>query len=360
MLFPAAVFFIIGVNYIIKESYYSIYLIGVFGAGVLLCYIAFQPESVGIEVEAGYLNANWIGFYEILGSLFIGFMGAISFYWGFKTWRNAPFLIKKEALLFLAGVIIDGPITLILYLFYYLNPIFILYAYATTGLGSLMFCIAMVNEPKLLYILPFTVYRISVKDREGDPLFDYDWTLSSVHETLFTGFLNAVQLMSEDIMNVGGLLDIHLENGILILNESDVITVGLVSSKSSKLLRGLVLGFTNDFQMKFKKELFESCKEREKYDTAYELIEKYFSNFPYKIITSRKQPLLLTGKFAHIPAETVEKFKEIFADEKEYETILSEMQKSPLYINADFFSLYNEMQSEKELLNREKLKLLPD
>ncbi len=358
MLFPSAMFFAIGINYTIKETSNSPFLVIAVGLGVLYYYLAFQPGAVGIEIEGGYLNMNWMGLYELGGSFFIFFVGSASFYWGLKTWLNAPFLIKRNALIFFIGTIINGPLTLIIYLFYYWNPIYILFAYGTTGLGNLVVCLGILKEPKLLYILPFTVNRIVVRDQKGNPLFCHDWFRSSLSESIFTGFLNAVQLMSKEVINMGGLLDIKLEEGIIILYESELISVGLVSSKSSKLLRESVVGFSKEFQTNFEKELKESCIDREKYDSAYELIEKYFSNFPSKMITSKKQTLNLSGEYAKIPLELESAFKEIFLDEMEYNFIKTELQKSPINVSTEFFSLYNELENEMKEINSEDPKSL--
>ena len=360
MLFPSAVFFAIGINYTIKETSNSPFLIIVIGLGALFCYLAFQPGAVGFEFEGGYLNVNWIGLYELVGSLFIFFVGSASFYWGLKTWLNAPFLIKREALIFFIGTVINGPLTLIIYLFYYWNPIFILFAYATTGLGILILCLGIIKEPKLLYILPFTVNRLVVRDREGNPLFDHDWSRSNLTESIFPGFLNAVQLMSEEVINLGGLLDIKLEEGIFTLYESELISVGLVASKYSKLLRECVVQFTRDFEQKFKLKLKKQVKDMAQYEGAFELIEKYFSNFPYKNITSKKQPLLLAGKFAKIPLEIENKLSNIFTDEKEYQAIKTELLKSPLGLSSAFFTLYKDLKDETKRISEEESLYLND
>jgi hypothetical protein len=360
MLFPSAVFFAIGINYTIKETSNSPFLIIVIGLGILFCYLAFQPGAIGFEFEGGHLNVNWIGLYELVGSFFIFFVGSASFYWGLKTWLNAPFLIKREALISFMGTVISGPVTLILYLFYYWNPIFILFAYATTGLGILVFCLGILKEPKLLYILPFTVNRLVVRDREGNPLFDHDWSRSILNESIFTAFLNTVQLMSEEVINLGGLLDIKLEEGIFTLYESELISVGLVASKHSKLLRECVVQFTRDFEQKFKRELKKQVKDIVWYEGAFELIEKYFSNFPYKIIKSKKQPLLLAGKFAKIPLEIENKLNNIFTNKKEYEVIKTELLKSPLGLSSEFFTLYNDLIDETKCISEEKSRKLND
>ncbi|MCK4687544.1 MAG: hypothetical protein KAT66_05395 [Candidatus Lokiarchaeota archaeon] len=360
MLFPSAVFFAIGINYTIKETSNSPFLIIVIGLGVLYCYLAFQPGAIGFEYEGGHLNVNWIGLYELVGSIFIFFVGSASFYWGLKTWLNAPFLIKREALIFFLGTVINGPLTLIIYLFYYWNPIFILFAYATTGLGILILCLGILKEPKLLYILPFTVNRLVVRDREGNPLFDHDWSRSSLSESIFTGFLNTVQLMSEEVINKGGLLDINLEEGIFTLYESELISVGLVASKYSKLLRECVVQFTRDFEQKFERELKKQVKDIAQYEGAFELIEKYFSNFPYSIIKSKKQPLLLAGKFAKIALDIENKLNVIFTNEKEYQAIKTELLKSPVGLSSEFFTLYNDLIDEKKRISEEKSLFLND
>jgi len=197
-----------------------------------------------------------------------------------------------------------------------------------------------------------------VKDRKGQPLFDHDWSESSISESIFTGFINAVQLMSEDVMHIGGLLDINLEEGILILKESERITVGLVASKSSKLLRDSVISFSTEFEKMFDRELKRSIDDMSAYDSAYELIEKHFSNFPYKIIKNKKQPLLLSGKFLKIPLELDNKLRSILTDEKEYEATKAELLKSPLSILSGFLKSYNEMKDEKKQLSGEDMKYL--
>jgi hypothetical protein len=152
--------------------------------------------------------------------------------------------------------------------------------------------------------------------------------------------------MSEEVINMGGLMDIKLEEGILTLYESELISVGLVASKYSKLLRECVVQFTQDFEQKFERELKKQVKDITQYEGAFELIEKYFSNFPSHVISSRKQPLLLSSKYMKRVGEFDNKLKEMFPDEKDYENIRNELQKSPISLTPDFFSLYDELKDE--------------
>ena len=360
ILIPTTTFIIIGVNYTIKETIYSKGLLFIFGLGTLFAYLGTQPGAAEISLTAGYLRVDWQGFFNILAMLFTGIAVCYLFYWGIKTWKSAPFLIKKEASIFFLGILFICPLGLAFYVLYIFETTFILLSDFAILIGALIFIFAAVREPKLLYILPFTIYRIVVKDKEGQPLYDHDWSESNIREDIFTGFLNAVQLMSEDVMRIGGLLDIHLEDGILILKESKRITVGLVASKSSKLLRDTVVKFTRDFEEKFNHELKKSVKEISQYEGAFELIEKYFSNFPYKILKSKKQPLLLTGDYLKIPLELESKLRSIFKDEEEFKAIKAELIKSPLSFASDYIKLHDDLKDEMERISGEEVKYLDE
>lgn len=346
LLVPCLLFFIIGFNYTMKDSFYSIDLILVFGLGILYIYLALQPDVYLAVMEEGYPTIIWTGLFNILGVILQFLLFFYIFYWGLKTWKNAPFLIKKEASLFFFGIILGGPIHFIIYIFAYWIPNLILLADIIGAIAAFIFIIAIIREPKLLYILPYTIHRILVKDRGGYPLFDHDWSESDISETLFTGFINAVQTMSEEIMHIGGLLDINLQEGILIVHDSEYITVGLVASKSSKLLNDSLRNFSLDFEVMFAKLLKKTCRDMSEYESAYLLIEKHFSNFPYRIIPTRQHTLLLSGKYLEIPFELDNKLNTIFTDEGEYENMKSELSKAPIGVFPEFLDLYNELKEE--------------
>ena len=102
----------------------------------------------------------------------------------------------------------------------------------------------------------------------------------------------------------------------------------------------------------------KQVKDIAQYEGAFELIEKYFSNFPYKNIKSKKQPLLLAGKFAKIPLEIENKLNNIFTDEKEYRAIKIELLKSPLGLSSEFFTLYNDLLDETKRISEEKVQYM--
>jgi len=351
------IFFLIGISHTMKESLKSIGLMVVVILLALLLYLTFQSEVAVIVVEAGYITTKIIGFYSIIGDVLFSIAFIYIFYWGIKTYRNAPFLIKTEATIFFCGIILSSIISLTVNMFYYINPIFILITDLIFSVGIFIFTYSIIKEPKLLYILPFEINRIIVKDRDGFPLFDHDWSESKINDSMFTGFINAVQLMSEEVIHKGGLLDIILTDGILMLRESEFITVGLVASKSSKLLRNSLVNFANDFEDQFKNLLKVSCRDIEKYDGAYELLDNYFSNFPSKLISSKSDPLYLIAKYKEIPPELENKLKSIATDEYDYEKIKEEIKKFPDCVPLHFMEFYEDI---KERLGFKDENELPD
>ncbi|MFO7795488.1 MAG: hypothetical protein ACQERB_05870 [Promethearchaeati archaeon] len=358
LLFPLAIFAVMAVNYILKDTYFSFVLFILFATGPVLILLSIQSDSIILVTEDIYIYYTTINWALISELFFIGVFGIYFFYWGLKTYLNAPFLIKREALIFFIGVLMGSVITVSLNALVVFLRYILIVALIIGIFGIIVVLVSVEKEPKLLYILPFIVYRISVKDQEGFPLYDHDWSDSSINEILFTGFINAVQHMSKEVMDIGGLLDINMEKGIMVLNHSKFITVGLVASKSSKLLRDSLTKFTREFEIKFESELKNSIRDMNAYKGAYELIDKYFSNFPYRIFKSRKQKLLLSGKFTQIPKELDERIKTVFPNEKEYEFIKSELLKVPLYTYSEFEALYNELKEEMKQISKDESKYL--
>ncbi len=73
--------------------------------------------------------------------------------------------------------------------------------------------------------MPYIVYRIAVRDNKGNPLYDHDWTDMNITETVFSGFLNTIEIVSEEVMHLERILDINLNEGILLVTRYEYITV---------------------------------------------------------------------------------------------------------------------------------------
>jgi len=345
ILFPITVFFVIGVNYIVREKPNTLALVITCCLGVILCVNAYLPDAVIIEFEDKFLMINLDGWFKVIADTFQVIIVGIIGYWGIITWSNAPFLIKKEANIFLIGtscIVIRVLINLLVNI----HPLWILGVHVVFALGIIILTLVITNEPKILFIFPFTLYRIIVRDKEGYPLFDHDWSQSKISEKVFTGFLNAIQLMSTEVINLGGLLDIDLKEGNLMIHESHYISVGLVSSKTSKFLRNTLSNFTEDFEKLFEKKLVKEIKEPKEYEAAYLLIDKYFANFPIRLIKAKKDDILLESNYLEIPKQLEQKLESITINEEELNLLKSELHKAPTGFTSEFFKLYDKLTRE--------------
>ena len=342
MFIGTAVFITIAINYIMKDRIYSTSLLIIIILSSLIVFLAFQTPVVSIVVVSGFYTTEATGYFFLFSELLAAFTLLNMFYWGIKTFLYSPPFIKKEATIFFFGTTLMSIVTLFIYYLYFFFPIFLIIYPLVSSLGISTFMIAIIKEPKLLYILPFEINRILVKDREGFPLFDHDWSDSTISDNIFSGFINAVQIMSEEVINKGGILDIILSDGILILRESEFITLGLIASKPSKLLRESLINFSDEFESNFMRLLKSKCREMDKYDDAYLLLEKYFSNFPSKLVSDKDNPLYLTLKYKGLTPELENKMKEIFANEQEYEEMKKEILTYPEAATWHFLKFYEE------------------
>ncbi len=244
-----------------------------------------------------------------------------------------------------------------LLVFWLLEPSFILLAEVIILWGIIVFMLSIIYEPKILYILPFKLIRMIVRDRNGNPLFNHDWTDVEFDATIFAGFLNALKIMSERVMKIGEPFEINLQKGTLIIQNSDLITVGLIATKSSKLIRKALIKFTSAFQERFHILLLQGIKDPEEYQSAIDLIELFFSNFPYSFIKSKHDPLL---PMKPLPPQLECKVRNIIESDLEFERIKKEFTQAPLKLVPEFVSLYEELSQELIEDSIEKIKRLDE
>ncbi|MBY9008159.1 MAG: hypothetical protein KGD63_15570 [Candidatus Lokiarchaeota archaeon] len=349
LMFPCVLFMVIGINYSLKESYFSNILLIIIALGSLLIYLGFQLDAVYFDENNEIYR--WDNAFMILAGIFNFINPLYLLYWGFRTWRNSPYHTKREAIIFFMGHIIfsfGAVVFLTLFLF---EPLFIVLANITLAIGEGCMIFALIKDPRILHILPIHIFRIIVKNREGHPIYDFSWSDYNIRENVFSGFLNAVQKMSEDIMNIGSVLNITLEDGILNLNESEYITVGIVASKSSKSLRESLVNFTLDFEEEFKRLLKKSCLDINEYKSAYFLVKKHFSNYSTRFITSKKSLLYLPLEKNKAFKVIESKIRNIITDDNELKIIQEDLVKTPSSYNLEFLELYEELKDETEELN---------
>ncbi len=357
IIFFSLGFFVAGFNHISKETYISKSLLFIASLGILHIYLSLQLNLYTIIDDYGFPVINWTGLLFVTGHIIYIMASVYVVIWGVKTLLNSPFVVKRGVIWFNIGILIYTiTITITYLLSLFINPAIACLIDDIFGGALIIFIYSVTRQPKLLYILPFTIYRIMVRDKDGDPLFDHDWSAFYDKEmNIFAGFLNAMKLMSEKILNIGEPVEIKLEKGLLIIQESYSITTGLVTSKSSKLLRKNLLNFTLAFEEMFQHPLNKSIKDQNAYIKAYELIDRFFSNFAHKLLMNKKNHLLIAPE---IPLELEHDLKSKMTGDLEYQSIKYELLKTSDDIVTDYFNLYDELTQGTFEGKKDEIKIL--
>ena len=134
-----------------------------------------------------------------------------------------------------------------------------------------------------LYILPFKVSRLDViKKPSGGALDSYVWNEVGLNQNVLSGLLTAIRTISHELLKMGELGEVHLQEGILILDTSENVVVDLVSSKSSKYLRSSLKKFTQEFEKQFGELVKANYSNLDQYEPTKQLVESIFSNIPHQ------------------------------------------------------------------------------
>lgn len=339
-----AIFLIMAVNYSLNESYTAFIFPALVGLGTLSIYLAFQPDSILPILVEGYFVFKWIGLFLILNYFSI-FLSLLFFlFWLIRIHKNAPFEIKRESNYLLLGGVFTSILALVLNLIYFWIPIFLLFANSNFLIGFIIVTYSIRKEPKLLFVLPFKPYRVIVMNHKGNLLYQHLWSQSGMNESKVAQYLGLIQGTPNEGRSMEGVLEIHLKEGVIICCELEAVRVGLMVSKASKLLRELLAKFTEEFERKFKGPLGAASVNPVDFESATELIEKYFSIFPSRLIDEKKKPLFLSKKVYKMPPALEAKLRAIVKDEKEFDLIRCEIQRSgENELPNKFLALYEEL-----------------
>jgi hypothetical protein len=166
-------------------------------------------------------------------------------------------------------------------------------------------------------------------------------------EPKLTPYLGLIQDTPTGSSSREDILEIHLKDSVIIFYESEAVRVGLFVSKASKLLREIITKFATEFEMRFRNIIGASSVNPVDFKSTSELIDKYFSIFPSRLIDEERKPLFLSKQVYKIPSALETKLKEIVKDEKEFNTIKCEIQRSfQKQLPSEFLALYEELKDE--------------
>lgn len=256
---------------------------------ILLMVTFLLPLNENYEVIQGYGVHNK-GIIRIIQVIFLFYFVTQYFLWSFITWRKVPLEFKRSATWLLFGSTLFSIITVLMYAMGGLIKIFNSLAFFTNGIGAFITIIVILKDPKIIYILPFTAYRVLVVDtNEGIALYKYDWAdIGEVEENIFSMVLQAVGKVLDEILKKGEVREIQMDRAVLLIQHDKNYPIAsvLVTSKSTKSLRSGLRKFNDQFILKYYHKNVD-VHEVSKFREANILVHKIFDFVPERKTTSK-------------------------------------------------------------------------
>ncbi|MFX0102498.1 MAG: hypothetical protein ACFFCS_23225 [Candidatus Hodarchaeota archaeon] len=244
--------------------------------------IIYVPSTPEDNIFYQVLYTAWAFLYwlnQVIGLTMI-------MYWAIKVHVSSPSSLKRYSRLSLIGSIVFFLVPLemvvenlgITYTFY-LGVDFL-----EIGIGTLFIAISFIKEPKLAFVLPFKVLRLSIFETEGGiMLYTHTWVEDEelVNEELFSSMVQGIRVILKEGVKRGNVRDIHLENATLILQHSEKhpIACVLITTRSSRSLRDALDTFMNRF-IDEHSEKFSALWETEAFKGTSKIVEECFPFVP--------------------------------------------------------------------------------
>jgi hypothetical protein len=252
---------------------------------IVLALTFLLPASENFEVIQGYGVHN-IGTLRIFQVILLLYFVTQYFLWSLQTWRKAPPQFKGLARSLIIGTILFSIISVILYALGTIIKIFNPFAFLTSGCGAFITILVILKDSKIMYILPFTAYRIIVVDTtEGIALFKHDWSeLGDIEENIFSMVLKAVGSVLDEILKKGDIREIQMDRAVLLIQHDKRFPIAsvLVTSKSTKSLRYGLKIFNDEFIAKFYHDKLD-FHEVSKFKEADMIVDKIFDYIPDRL-----------------------------------------------------------------------------
>ena len=251
-----------------------------FMAGLSVAF-SWVPENTTLSADG---TPTWTRAWELFGQLF-----AISFFiyaLGFfvRVGMKAPWKVRvpMAAILVLSIYVTYG--AQIIRFFFPAVPELV-WSIITGGIAAIilgMIIIICVAYPEFLSVITFTLDRLIVIHAEtGVLLFSHSWVKRKKDDVdLIAPLLQALQSMSFEVLMLGHMTDLHLEEGNLMFQKSDHVIAGIISSRSTVYLRTRLSMFIDFFEVEFKQELEKPTPDLAQFQRAKAMVDKLFHAIP--------------------------------------------------------------------------------
>ncbi len=202
----------------------------------------------------------------------------------FQMLKKSPKTLKIYPRIFLIGMFLVAPIAGILFIIGLTDLIYTGGIWVISALGVMIIFLAFAKEPKLAFILPFTIYKLAVMDTNSGILIyshNFDRREQKVDDVLFSGMIQGINLILNEAMNKGALEELKLAKALILIERDPKYPVAclLVTTHISALLRKSLNTFFRRFITKFGESL-GNVVDTAKFAKADDFVSLFFGFIP--------------------------------------------------------------------------------
>ncbi len=202
----------------------------------------------------------------------------------FQMLKKSPKNLKVYPRIFLIGMFLIAPMAGVLFIVGFTDVVYSGGVWVISALGIVVIFGAFAHEPKLAFILPFTIYKLAVMDTNSGSLIyshNFDRREQKVDDVLFSGMIQGINLILNEAMNKGAVEELKLAKALILIERNPKYPVAclLVTTHTSALLRKSLQTFFQRFVAEFS-STFGNIIDLSKYAKADEFVSVFFGFVP--------------------------------------------------------------------------------
>lgn len=198
--------------------------------------------------------------------------------------RKSPKSLKIYPRIFLVGIFLVAPAATVLFLIGFQDIVTSGSIWVISALGIMIMFLAFVKEPKLAFILPFSIYKLAVMDTNSGILIyshNFGRREQKVDDVLFSSMIQGINLILNEAMNQGAVQEVKLSKALILIERDPKYPMAclLVTTKTSALLRKSLQTFFQRFLSEFGASL-GNVIETGKFEKADNFVPLFFGFIP--------------------------------------------------------------------------------
>jgi len=269
-----------------------------------------------LTISDGVVSMPYYELYISVQNIYIFTICISLSYWQFLTaWKSPKSLKYVTKWLYFGGII-----TILGGIFVFLEAEFFVFMFITVILTAFIDSVCITKEPKLVHLLPFTVYRLIITSKNGLAYYVREWSAIDINTDMMSGMISAINTFSKNTLTdkqiASNISEVKLEKGILLTElRFSPVNIMLMASKASQNLKDSMNAFAMDFTSAFSSYLrdkdgfpldvqIDKIPEIFTHDAVEPIIEKYFSNVPDYMVASENLENIIEKHFSKTNKET--------------------------------------------------------